>query len=78
MSRLRVNEAIALSEARGNKVLKKDLAAKIWVNSRPEAQKVNMSNLCAGVTQKINPEWISTICKEVGCSADFLLGIKEE
>jgi ribonucleotide reductase alpha subunit len=75
---LRINEAIARAERNGKKILKKELAAKIWTNSRPEAQAVNMTNLCTGVTQKINPEWIIVICKETGCSADFLLGIKED
>lgn len=78
MAALRVNEAIALSEIKGKKVLKKDLAAKIWKNSRPEAQAVNMTNLCNGFTKKVNPEWIITICKETGCTADFLLGISKE
>lgn len=76
MAALKVNEAIALSEAMGRKILKKDLAAKIWPNSRPEAQAVNMTNLVSGVTKKINPEWIIIICRETGCSADFLLGIE--
>ena len=74
--RLRINEAIALSEAMGKKILKKDLAAKIWADSRPEAQAVNMTNLASGITKKVNPEWIVIICKETGCTADFLLGIK--
>lgn len=74
--RLRINEAIALSEAMGKKILKKDLAAKIWADSRPEAQAVNMTNLASGMTKKVNPEWIVIICKETGCTADFLLGIK--
>lgn len=77
MVKLKVNEAIARSEANGKKILKKDLAAKIWANSRPEAQAVNMTNLCSGITKKINPEWIVTICKETGCTADFLLGIEK-
>lgn len=77
MATLKVNEAIARSEANGKKILKKDLAAKIWANSRPEAQAVNMTNLCSGITKKINPEWIITICKETGCTADFLLGIEK-
>lgn len=76
MAALKVNEAIALAEAMGRKIMKKDLAAKIWPNSRPEAQVVNMSNLCSGVTKKINPDWIITICRETGCTADFLLGIE--
>ena len=78
MAALRVNEAIALSELKGKKVLKKDLAAKIWKNSRPEAQAVNMANLCNGFTKKVNPEWIITICQETGCTADFLLGISND
>lgn len=73
---LKVNEAIARSEMNGKKILKKDLAAKIWPNSKPEAQAVNMTNLASGVTKKVNPEWIVTICRETGCSADFLLGIE--
>lgn len=77
MGTLKVNEAIARSEMNGKKILKKDLAAKIWPNSRPEAQAVNMTNLCTGATKKINPEWIVVICKETGCTADFLLGMEE-
>lgn len=76
MAALKVNEAIALAEVMGRKIMKKDLAAKIWPNSRPEAQVVNMSNLCSGVTKKINPDWIITICRETGCTADFLFGIE--
>lgn len=78
MAALKVNEAIALSEAMGKKVLKKDLAAKIWPNSRSEAQAVNMTNLASGITKKVNPEWIAIICKETGCSANFLLGLSDE
>lgn len=77
MAALKVNEAIAFSEAMGKKILKKDLAAKIWPNSRPEAQAVNMTNLASGVTKKVNPDWIVTICRETGCTADFLLGIEK-
>lgn len=78
MLTLKVNEAIAFAEMKGKKILKKELAAKIWPNSRPEAQAVNMTNLCTGITKKINPEWMVTICQETGCSADFLLGLAEE
>lgn len=77
MAALKVNEAIALAEAMGKKIMKKDLAKKIWPNSRPEAQAVNMTNLCSGITKKVNPDWIVTICRETGCTADFLLGIEK-
>lgn len=76
--KLKVNEAIARAESKGKKIYKKDLAAKIWANSRPEAQAVNMTNLCSGVTKKVNPEWLVIICLETGCSADFLLGLKKD
>lgn len=76
--KLKVNEAIARAESRGKKIYKKELAAKIWPESRPEAQLVNMSNLCSGQTKKVNPDWVATICKECECSADYLFGLVEE
>lgn len=76
MAELKVNEAIARAEMNGKKILKKDLAAKIWANSRPEAQAVNMTNLCNGTTKRVDPEWIVIICRELGCTSDFLFGIK--
>lgn len=77
MAALKVNEAIARAEMNGKKILKKDLAAKIWPNSRPEAQAVNMTNLASGITKKVNPDWIVILCDELGCTADFLLGIEK-
>lgn len=74
--KLKVNEAIALAESRGKKIKKKDVAAKIWPESSPITQSVNMTNLCRGVTKRVDPEWIVIICLETGCSADFLLGLK--
>jgi len=77
MSRLRVNEAIARAEMHGNKILKKDLAAKLWEDSTPTSQQVNMTNLCSGITKKINPEWVETLCSELSCDANFLFGINQ-
>ena len=76
--KLKVNEAIARAESMGKKIYKKDLAAKIWANSKPEAQAVNMTNLCSGNTKKVNPEWLVIISLETGCSIDFLLGLKDK
>ena len=75
---LKVNEAIARSESKGNKVFKKDIAARLWATSSPEAQQVNMTNLCSGITKKISPEWVVTLCEMLSCSADFLFGLKDE
>lgn len=78
MATLRINEAIARAESNGKKVFKKDLAARIWANSKPETQMVNMTNLATGVTKKVNPEWIKIICEELGCTADFLFGLSND
>ena len=41
--KLRVNEAIARSEANGKKVLKKDIAARLFEGASESAQQVNKS-----------------------------------
>ena len=74
----RLNEAIARAALNGKKVLKKDLAAKIWPDSTEAAQQVNMTALCRGKKMKVAPEWVVAICKECECSADFLFGLKDE
>ena len=53
---MRVNEAIARSEANGKKVLKKDIAARLFEGASESAQQVNMTNLCNGTTKRIVPE----------------------
>ena len=67
--RLKVNEAIAQSEANGKKVLKQEIA-------NENTQRVNMSNLCRGKTQRIKPEWINIICHECDCTPNFLFGFE--
>ena len=52
--RLRVNEAIARSEANGKKVLKKDIAARLFEGASESAQQVNMTNLCNGTTKGLS------------------------
>lgn len=76
--KLKVNEAIARSQSNGHKVLKKDIAARIWAVSSPEAQQVNMTNLCSGITKKISPDWVIILCEMLNCSADYLFGLRDE
>lgn len=78
MLRLKVKEAIARSEANGKKVLKKEIAARLWDGSSEQAQQVNMTNLVNGTTKKIAPDWVVTICEMCNCSADYLFGLKDE
>lgn len=71
---LRIDEAIKEARSRGLKVQKQDIAARLWPESSKNTQKVNMTNLCAGYTERVLPEWINTICEMTGVSADFLVG----
>lgn len=73
---IRINDALAFAMAKGTRIQKNELAAKIWPASSPEAQKVNMSNLISGKSNKINPEWVSIICEETGVDANFLFGME--
>ena len=78
MKVFRLNEAIARCERLGKKVRKKELAAKLWANSTPAAQQVNMTNLAGGRTKKVDIEWVSIICEELQCDANYLFGLSNE
>lgn len=75
---MRIEQAIARAKEQGKKVLKKDIAARLWPDSTPVAQQVNMTSLCNGVTTRISPDWVTVICEMTGCSADFLFGISND
>ncbi len=75
---IRIEQALARAKEEGRKVMKKELAAKLWPNSSPAAQQVNMTGLCNGKTTKIDPEWVAIICNMTGCSADFLFGLSND
>ncbi len=75
---MRIEQAIARAKEQGTKVLKKDVAARLWPDSSPAAQQVNMTALCNGRTNKISPDWVNIICEMTGCTADFLFGLSNE
>lgn len=75
---IRIEQAIARAKEQGNKVLKKDIAARLWPDSAPVAQQVNMTALCNGKTNKINSDWVAIICEMIGCTADFLFGLSND
>lgn len=75
---IRIEQALARAKEQGKKVLKKDLAAKMWPDSTPEGQQVNMTKLCSGRRTMINPDWVGIICEMTGCTADFLFGLSNE
>lgn len=75
---MRIEEAIARAKQQGNKLMKKDIAARLWPDSTPVSQMVNMTRLCAGKTPRINVEWVNVICEMTGCTADFLFGLSND
>lgn len=75
---MRIELAIARAKEQGKKVMKKDIAARLWPDSNEAAQQVNMTGLCSGRTSRINPEWVKIICEMTGCSADFLFGLSND
>ncbi len=75
---MRIEEAIARAKQQGNKVLKKDIAARLWPDSTTVSRQVNMTALCNGATTRINTEWVNVICEMTGCTADFLFGLSNE
>ncbi len=75
---MRLNEAIARAKESGRKVLKKDIAARLWPDRTPEAQQVNMTKLLKGKTVGIKPEWVGIICEMTGVSSDFLFGLSND
>ena len=64
--KIRLNEAIAYAKMNGKEVVKKQLAAKLFPDSTPESQQVNLSYLASGRTKRVTPELIDIICDECG------------
>ena len=73
--RLRIDEAIEVAKQNGTKVLKKDIAQRIWNSENPKIAGTNMARLVKGTKATVRPEWIATICAMTGVDANFLLGI---
>lgn len=71
-----VNKCIAFSVTKGKAVSKKELAAKLWPESHQKTRMLNMSNLISGKTERINPEWVQTICDECGVDPNYLFNFK--
>ena len=78
MTTIRIEQALARAKERGNRVMKKELAERIWPASNAETRRVNINRLCSGMTERICPEWVVIICQMLDCSADFLFGLKDE
>ncbi len=75
---MRIEEAIARAKRQGKKVFKKDIAARLWPDSTPAGQQVNMTALCNGSTARIYINWVGIICEMTGCTADFLFGLSND
>ncbi|WAX16814.1 hypothetical protein PD691P3_00030 [Parabacteroides phage PD691P3] len=78
MGVLKIKEAIEMAKSKGVKITQMKIARKIWPDSTPAAQRVNMYNLVNGETARVSPDWIKIISEECGVTADFLLGINKD
>lgn len=76
--RIRITEAIMMAKDNGKKVLKKEMAARLFPGIPESSQQVNFANLTSGRRKSILPEWVPIICEMCGCTADFLFGLKDE
>lgn len=78
MVKIRINDAIAYAKASGKRVRKVEIAQMLWKDSRRQTAHANMVNLCNGKTRLVNIEFIPTLCRELGVSADYLFGLTDE
>lgn len=68
----RIAEAIALANARGYQVKKKDIAKKLWADCSEQSAMINLSNLIRGKVKRISIDMVAIICKELHCTPNFL------
>lgn len=74
---LRIEEALAKAKREGKKIKKKDLAIALFGQETSEgARNAKLTALLNGSRSRIAPEWVVTICTMLGCSADYLFGLK--
>ena len=72
---LNLNEAFDYAKKNGKKVKKYDMAQELWNESSLRAAQANLSNLCSGVTKKIDIAMVPIICERLGVTADYLFGL---
>lgn len=77
---LRIEKAMEYHEATKKKseptITKIGLARKLFIDAKPKTQAVNMNNLVKGITARVSPAWVKTICEETGVDANFLFDIE--
>lgn len=69
-----LKEAINYAKSNGVKVRNGELAMKLWPNRDEKSNYQNLRNLLYGRVERITPHIVSTLCNELGVSADFLFG----
>lgn len=66
----------ALLKGKSVKEVKKNIAAKIWSDSKEDTREVSCSNIFRGKTQQFSELSIKSICEETGVDANFLFNVK--
>ena len=73
---LKIKEAYEIAKDFDKTVKKKVLAAKLWPDSNPSTQQVNMTNLFNGTTKRFTFEMIVIICNYLSCTPNYLFDLK--
>ena len=71
---IRINEALALANSKGLKILKKDLAAALFPGASEDSQRVSFCRMTSGKTKRISIDEIEIICNICKVSPNFLFG----
>jgi len=71
-----IEQAIARAKDHGHEVTKRAIAYRLWPKTAEACAVINMSKLCTGKLQRIDPDWVPIICEMCHCDANFLFGIR--
>lgn len=72
MTKLRINEAIARAKDAGRVVTKKEIAARLFPGRPESTQQVNLTNICNGRTQRVDPAHVIVLCDMLDCDPNYL------
>lgn len=78
MERIKLKEALEYQREKnpGKTFSNNELAKKLFADSKPKTQTVNMSNLVTGKTTRVTPDLVQKICRATGVDANFLFDVK--
>jgi len=74
-NRIRIREAIHYAKKQGKKIKKREFAGLIFPYTSERSAVVCLNNYERSASTKMDRIQITTICKYLGCDANFLFGV---